>query len=310
MDIQNTNNTIASLYQYNSTSVSNTQRTTQEESQLYSQQVTQRSSVQVSLSEGGLGLYGPAEPVSLTAEETEQLNQLFDQLDKLFETVGDAPLSADQEKQLDAITSKIDGILGIPPEDDLQSLGLSEQDTKALETLFEQMDKIFANAGERPLTAQQEKQLDMLNKKIDGILGVNAAKAEDIYAGLSDAEARELDTLFEQMDKIFAIAGDNPLSAEQEKQLDAIAAKVDNILGIDEEQDLAAEFNLSEEDTQALNLLFEQIDQLFGNTSNNGTLSNSQERQLAALEQRINDLLGLTTGNSESVTEPRNAQLA
>ncbi|WP_419904880.1 hypothetical protein [Kiloniella sp.] len=180
------------------------------------------------------GILGPVDSsfdpyAELSEKATKELESLFNQVDKLFDTVGNKPLSAEQEKQLSALEEKIDGILG-PIEIDLDPYAdLSEKAVKEVDTLFAQIDKLFETAGDKPLSAEQEKLLTALEVKIEGILGTEESPF-DLFQGLSEPAAKELDSLFTQLDKLFDTAGDKPLSAEQEKQLIALEDKIDNIL--------------------------------------------------------------------------------
>ena len=109
--------------------------------------------------------------------------------------------------------------------------GLSDKAAKELNTIFGQIDKLFENAGTQALTADQEKQLTALEKKIDGILGIPDLEF-DPFAGLSDKAAKELNTIFGQIDKLFENAGTQALTADQEKQLTALEKKINEILEV------------------------------------------------------------------------------
>ncbi len=180
------------------------------------------------------GILGPVDNsidpyADLSEKAAKELESLFTQVDKLFDTVGDKPLSTEQEKQLTALEEKIDSILG-PIDIDLDPYAdLSDKAIKELDNLFAQIDKLFDNAGDKSLSAEQEKLLTALEVKIEGILGAEDTPF-DLFEGLSEPAAKELDNLFGQLDKLFNTAGDKPLSAEQEKQLIALENKIDNIL--------------------------------------------------------------------------------
>lgn len=227
----------------------------------------------------------------LSEKEQKELDNLFKQIDQLFEKVGDTKLTAEQEKQLEALEKKVDSILG-PIEDDFDPFeGLSEEEAQKLEGLFSQIDKIFETAGDKPLSAVQEKQLESLENKIDDILGpIEDAEELELYDNLPDAAKKQLDALFDQMDKIFERAGDAPLTQEQEKQLEALEKKVDTILG-PPEGDFDPFEGLSDKALQELDSLFGQIDKMFGTTQNK-SLNDEQEKQLTLLERRINTILG------------------
>jgi len=225
---------------------------------------------------------------NLTPEEDEELTKLFDAIDQIFADAGNKPLTTEQEKQLEALDKKLAAILGPLEEDDYFMPELSEEKMKELDNLFQQIDRIFETAGNKPLTEAQEKKLQQLSEKIDDIY-IQAEEMSLRYAGLNDEEIDQVQELFSQIDKIFENAGEKPLTAEQEKQLAALDKKVNSILDTAfDDEDLFAE--LSAKDAQGLEGVFKQIDQLF-ETAGDDPLNTSQEKQLAALEDIVSKIL-------------------
>jgi len=222
---------------------------------------------------------------SLSAEDTKQLDAIFEKMDKIFTQAGSKPLTDGQMQQLEALDKKIDKILGIEPEEDLLS-GLPEAQAKQLDGLFNQIDKLFESADGKPLTQAQEKQLKSLEEKIDSIFTQH--EEQSLFGGLSKEDASKVKDLFNQIDKLFEGAGDKPLTREQEKQLEALSNKVEKFLN--PEQNELSQLNLSDKAAKQLEKLFEQIDTLFERNQDK-PLNEVQNKQLRALEQKIGDLV-------------------
>lgn len=167
--------------------------------------------------------------VELSPDNQKKLNSLFDEIDKIFEAAGEKALSKEQKEQVKTLEKQIDKILGpVTAEGDLFG-DLSEEAQQQLDTLFDQIDAIFEKAGDAPLTSEQEKQLEALEKKVDGILGP-VDEEYDPFEGLSDEAIKQLNLLFDQVDKIFETAGEKELSGEQDKQLELLTEKITKIL--------------------------------------------------------------------------------
>ena len=177
---------------------------------------------------------------------------------------------------------------------------LTQENDKELTKLFDAIDQIFADAGNKPLTAEQEKQLEALDKKLAAILG---PLEEDDYLmpELSEEKMKELDNLFQQIDKIFETAGDKPLTEAQEKKLQQLSEKIDDIYIQAEEMSLRYA-GLNDEEIEQVQELFSQIDKIFENAGDE-PLSPEQEKQLAALDKKVNAILNAAFNDEDLFAE-------
>lgn len=166
--------------------------------------------------------------------------------------------------------------------------GLSNQDIQALDDLFMSMDAIFAQAGDGPLSQAQEKQLDALDRKVASILGEDDQGA-DLFALLSDDTVEKVDDLLDQMDTIFATAGDAPLTQDQEDALDLLDQQIQDLITAElGTQDPFA--GLAAKDLKALDQLFSKVDAVF-ESAEGQALSVEQSKMLRSVEQKISDIL-------------------
>ena len=226
----------------------------------------------------GGGFPGDDAPV-LTRADERKLDKLFAEFDHILETNPDEPLSAEQERRLDALSREIEGILGIP--DDPFS-HLSPEEREKIEQLFARIDEILGtNAGERP-TPEQQRELQALRAQVDRLLGL---ERPDPLAQLSGEERDKVEQLFAEADAILGQVDGQP-SDDQRRQLDAIGRQIDKILGI--RPDPMAQ--LTDSDREAVEALFAEVERILG-TSPDEPLSEDQERQLAGVHQRIEGIL-------------------
>ncbi|HEY9080984.1 hypothetical protein [Magnetovibrio sp.] len=169
----------------------------------------------------------------LSNSEIKKLDAVFAQIDAIFETAGDQPLSSAQEKQLDALERKIESILGGEQiAADLFTL-LSEEGGQKVDALFAQADQIFEAAGDAPLTLEQQIQIEDLDRQIQSIVQ-NDLGPEDPFAGLSAQSIQQLDRLFSDIDALLNQTAGQPLTFAQEKLLNALDRKVMDIFAAHE----------------------------------------------------------------------------
>ena len=215
----------------------------------------------------------------LTRADERKLDKLFAEFDRILETNPDEPLSAEQERRLDALSREIEGILGIP---DDPFNRLSAEEREKIEQLFARIDEILGtNAGERP-TAEQQRELQALRAQVDRLLGL---ERPDPLAHLSGVERDRVEQLFAEADAILGQVDGRP-NDDQRRQLDAIGRQIDKILGI--RPDPMAQ--LTDSDREAVEALFAEVERILG-TSPDEPLSEDQERQLAGVHQRIEGIL-------------------
>lgn len=160
----------------------------------------------------------------LSYEDTQKLDKLFRQIDDIFATAGDQPLSAEQKKQLAALDRKIESILGEGGGGDLFSL-LSDEAVEKIDALLTQFDDILLAAGDKPLTADQETQLDDLDRQIQQVIESELGPA-DPYAGLPPREIKKLDQLFSEIDALFSQTSGAALTPQQTDMLRALEQHV------------------------------------------------------------------------------------
>jgi len=164
----------------------------------------------------------------LSNQEITKLDAVFGQIDAIFETAGDQPLSRAQEKQLEALERKVESILGGDEiAADLFAL-LSDDAGQKVDALLTQADRIFEAAGDAPLTLEQQLQIEDLDRQIQGIIQ-NDIGPEDPFAGLSAQSIQQLDQLFSNIDALLGQTAGQPLSFAQNKLLNALDQKVADI---------------------------------------------------------------------------------
>jgi len=228
---------------------------------------------------GDIGGYPGDDAPVLTRADERKLDKLFAEFDRILETNPDEPLSAEQERRLDALSREIEGILGIP---DDPFNRLSAEEREKIEQLFARIDEILGtNAGERP-TAEQQRELQALRAQVDRLLGL---ERPDPLAHLSGVERDRVEQLFAEADAILGQVDGRP-NDDQRRQLDAIGRQIDKILGI--RPDPMAQ--LTDSDREAVEALFAEVERILG-TSPDEPLSEDQERQLAGVHQRIEGIL-------------------
>jgi len=164
----------------------------------------------------------------LSSQEIKKLDAVFDQIDAIFETASDQPLSHEQKKQLEALDRKVESILGGDEiAADLFAL-LSDKGGQKVNELFQQADQIFEAAGDGPLTLEQQIQIEDLDRQIQSIVQ-NDLGPEDPFAGLSAQNLQQLDQLFTNIDTLLNQTASQPLTFAQTKLLNALDQKVANI---------------------------------------------------------------------------------
>ncbi|MBL4615508.1 MAG: hypothetical protein JKY27_11630 [Magnetovibrio sp.] len=165
----------------------------------------------------------------LSNQEVQVLDDLFASMDAIFAQAGSGPLSASQEKQLDALDRKVGAILGDDDQGaDLFAL-LSDDTVEKVDELFGQMDAIFAAAGNAPLNQDQEAALDQLDQQIQQLISTELGST-DPFAGLPAKDLKALDQLFTKVDAVFETAQGQALTFEQSKMLRSVEQKMSDIV--------------------------------------------------------------------------------
>lgn len=212
-----------------------------------------------------------------------------------------------------------------------------------------QLSNIFGT--NKMLTQAQEEEIDNINKEIDSILGIKPlskeqkASSDKIMQSIDNIfkdgqvttdEEKQLKVLDDKMSKLHGFDENKQLSPADEKKLDSLFAKLDNILGLpmlskgdllsidpsqenatmnfppfkkltDSEQKQADNINkeidkiygaetLSKKDMALSDKLHKEIDDLF----KDGKLTNEEEAKLESLGKRLDDLYGTPKVLSEA----------
>ena len=164
----------------------------------------------------------------LSSRTVEQLDELFNRMDAIFETAGDQPLTRQQHQQLDALDRKIQSLLGDDgTEADLFAL-LSDDAAERVDGLLRQAEHIFKLAGDTDFSQEQQMQLEDLDRQIQIIIQGELG-GEDPFAGLPAKSLQQLDQLFSQVDLLFERNDAGPLSTGQSKMLAALERKISDI---------------------------------------------------------------------------------
>lgn len=133
----------------------------------------------------------------LSNDQVKKLNNSLSQIDKIFQAAGDGELTAEQEKQLASLEQEVEGIIGKEKTEKLFGGGekeedlfanLSSSDADLLKGIIKNIDTIFDQAGDKPLSAENKKKLEEFAKQADGVLGSETSKIfrEDLNSAISE----------------------------------------------------------------------------------------------------------------------------
>lgn len=167
--------------------------------------------------------------------------------------------------------------------------GLSAQAEAQVMALFDQMDAIFADAGDGALTAEQEQQLDALDRKLAALLGDEEVLTGNIRDMLSESGAARFDELISAIDTIYEAAFNAPLSKAQQEQVDELERQLDELVN-GELGDDDPFSGLSSAELKQLDQLFARMDMIFAK-SNGEDFTKEQEQMLKAIEQKADAIL-------------------
>ncbi|MCG8610721.1 MAG: hypothetical protein MI864_09315 [Pseudomonadales bacterium] len=203
-------------------------------------------------------IYGT--PKTLTEAEQDQLDQLYQQIDSLYQNavvneVGE--FEGEVQAQLDALYDQVNDLYGIrsyedlspeeqtqvdeimaqlqgpKPDIDLNPDGEFEVDPE-VQTLYDELDGIFGFG--KVLSEEEQAQIDGINTQIDALLGV------DGELDLTEEQHNELDALFDQMNDIYGIKTYDDLSDAEQARVEEIYSELDShFQTFGEDSDLAAD---------------------------------------------------------------------
>lgn len=239
----------------------------------------------------------PIEPVTLDLKpESEEINALYKQLDDIFGTPKQT-LSDAEQKQLDALSAKIDAIFAVDEEGRLQEL--TEAQMTELDNLNKQIDDVLGVVSYDNLSEEQK-------KKVDAIY----AQLEELWADEFDIMpiapiSEEAQALYDDLDNIFGTPKQSLTEAEQ-KQVDELNNKIEAILSADNDGELT---ELTEEQYTELAGLQGQIDQIYGVVSYDN-LSEEQQKKVDKIYAQLDKLMAEQNGFVEVDNEETQALYA
>lgn len=186
------------------------------------------------------------------------------------------PLSKADIARVDKLNAEIDKILGT------EEIQFSKADEKSADKLYQQIDNIFADDK---VTKEEEKLLAKIDGKLDDIY-------EKYEKPLTQEQEQKLEGLFAELDSIYGVdeegIGDDfmadlfqelGLSEADQEKANNINGEIDKILGVDETV-------FSDQDLDAADELFEQMDRIFADDN----VTKDEEKQLAKLDEQLDNI--------------------
>lgn len=159
---------------------------------------------------------------NMSEADEKQVDKLFEKLDSIFMPKN---LSEEDQKRVDEINGEIDRILGEEGAggfddgyEDMDFTELPDSVEEKLEPLYTQLDEIYGVDSEPRLTRQQVKEVDEINKALDGLLSSQNS---------TEAEEKKADKLFARLDEIFGV---KELSEKDQKRADEIELQIQKLV--------------------------------------------------------------------------------
>ncbi len=226
-------------------------------------------------------------------------------------------LSDEDQKRVDALNKELDKIFVSPKEN------LTEAEKQKENELMSSIDKILKKTEPEPLTKAQEDQLKSISKEIDKLfedgeltpdeeekLTTFEASIDKLFENhnpkvLSDADQKELDQLYESLDKLYGV---KQPSKEEMTRAEEISAELDKIYAKYTEnpdiQSILGE-DVSKENLEKLDELLTEIQKTLGHDGELPDLSDKDQKEVDAINKQIDELLGV---NRLTDTQEENAE--
>ena len=171
-------------------------------------------------------------------------------------------------------------------------------ESEEIQALYKQLDEIFGTP-DFDLTEDEQKQVDALYEKANAFFEPNE---NGEWPELTEAQEKELETIYDQIDDIYGIVNYDDLSEEQQKKVDGIYAELDK-LWADQINILPVE--PIDEETQAL---YDRLDEIFGTYKQE--LTEDEQKQVDELNNKIEAILSPDEdGNWPELTEEQQEEL-
>lgn len=205
----------------------------------------------------------PVEPVS----EDPEIKAIQQQLDAIFGTP--KKLTSAEQKTADDINLQIENLFN---ETDGE---LSEEQEDTLDDLNQQLDQLYGVRDWNDLSSDEQKTVQLLYVTLDTLT------EEPEETGIMKEEAE----LYEQLDAIFGIPDWN-LTDEEQQKVDDLNSQIESVLMPDENGEWP---ELTEEQQITLNVLYDQINDIYGITEYDD-LTPEQQANVDKIYARLEEL--------------------
>ncbi|MCV6589815.1 MAG: hypothetical protein OIF57_12390 [Marinobacterium sp.] len=227
----------------------------------------------------------PTEPMPvLPVEPTSNpaADAIWKQLDAIFGTAKE--LTADEQKQVDAIDEKLQALY--EKEIDFDNEAQLKAWNAEIEGLHKELNSLYGVRTYEDLSEAEQKQVDDLYGQLDNILNPNAAQEKALYA---------------QLDEIFGTP--KTLTEAEQQQAEALHEQINSIYeaaaqkaqqaqqenGIDDDVISFMGFQLSAEDQKKVDTLSTQLDELYGVRSYD-SLTEAEQKQVDNIYAQLDNL--------------------
>ena len=189
------------------------------------------------------------------------LGKIHQNIDDLFSKVDDIYMSHLSKAQQTEIQDKYKALDDIFNSSDPSEVALHNADK-----IFNRIDELFSHA-ESSLTDADYKKLDGIDKKLATLFDKETSIEEGVF--------EKIDTLSEQQDAVI-------VSSLNGKQKEALSSLNKSLSDLFEKQDL------TKEQTQKVNQLFDSIDNILNKAFDN--LSEKEKEKIVSMDEAINKL--------------------
>jgi len=207
-------------------------------------------------------------PKKLTAEEQKQVDALSAQIDTLIEGAGEKGLTAAQEKTLDGLVAQIDTLYGVKSYD-----SLTDAEKKQADALFEKL--IQETGGDATEVELVNPETEALFKQLDDIFGTPKE--------LNAEQQKQADAIDAQITKLFEDAGDKELSKEDEAKLAELETQLDTLYGV------KSYASLTDEQKKTVDDIYKKLDATEGVEGEDGM---TVDAETEALFKQLDDIFG------------------
>ena len=207
-------------------------------------------------------------PKKLTAEEQKQVDALSTQIDTLIEGAGEKGLTAAQEKTLDGLVAQIDTLYGVKSYD-----SLTDAEKKQADALFEKL--IQETGGDATEVELVNPETEALFKQLDDIFGTPKE--------LNAEQQKQADAIDAQITKLFEDAGDKELSKEDEAKLAELETQLDTLYGV------KSYASLTDEQKKTVDEIYKKLDATEGVEGEDGM---AVDAETEALFKQLDDIFG------------------